>query len=184
MNKKVQVLRAVTIMAVILIHTCADGIEGVVIRPFINFSVALFIFISGYLKKLDVGNVKIFYKKRILKVLIPYFVWSIIYIIAYKDYSDLITNIFTTSACYTLYYIAVYIQLVIMTPCLKILINSKYRWIGWCIQPLFIFIRYILSIINKPLGLPWNCVFFIAWFSYYYLGILLGNEIIKINLKK
>lgn len=184
MNKKVQLLRAVSIMSVILIHTCVEGIVGVVIRPLINFCVAMFIFLSGYLTQLEVDNVKSFYKKRILKVLIPYLVWSVIYTIVNKDYSNLILNIFTTSACYTLYYIAVYIQLVLITPFLKRLINSKYKWLGWCVQPLFILVRYTLSIIDKSLTAPWSSIFFAAWFSYYYLGILLGNKIIKFNSKK
>ena len=47
-NTKIQVLRAMAIVSVVIIHTCGS----VYIRPFVNFCVALFIFLSGYLTKI------------------------------------------------------------------------------------------------------------------------------------
>ncbi len=56
-NKEIQVLRAIAIIAVVLIHTApTEGLYQVFIRPFINFSVPLFLFLSGYLTKSENDN--------------------------------------------------------------------------------------------------------------------------------
>lgn len=62
MNKKMQIVRALAICAVVMIHSNDGGVIGVGVRPFINFAVAMFIFCSGYLTKLDNSNLLGFYK--------------------------------------------------------------------------------------------------------------------------
>lgn len=42
-NSKIQILRAVAIIAVVLIHTMPGKILAIIIRPFTNFAVALFL---------------------------------------------------------------------------------------------------------------------------------------------
>lgn len=81
-SKRIQVLRGLAIIAVVIIHSNANGIISVIDRPFVNFAVAIFIFISGYLTKLSYSDIRNFYKKRIVKVGMPYIVWTIIYTIA------------------------------------------------------------------------------------------------------
>ena len=44
-NYKIQILRAIAIFAVVFIHTCPTGEWQVFCRPFINFAVALFLFL-------------------------------------------------------------------------------------------------------------------------------------------
>ena len=46
---RIQVLRGLAILGVVLIHTTPIGIAQVYCRPFINFSVGLFLFLSGFL---------------------------------------------------------------------------------------------------------------------------------------
>ena len=46
---KIQILRGLAIMGVVLIHNTPVGIEQVIYRPFINYSVGLFLFLSGLL---------------------------------------------------------------------------------------------------------------------------------------
>ncbi|MBE6415576.1 MAG: acyltransferase [Akkermansiaceae bacterium] len=48
-DANIQLLRALAIIAVVFIHTCPHGMEQVIFRPFINFAVPLFLFLSGYL---------------------------------------------------------------------------------------------------------------------------------------
>ena len=64
MNKKIQILRALAIIAVVCIHTVPRNDIGIVLRPFMNFSVALFIFLSEYLTKFPIKSIKEFYKKK------------------------------------------------------------------------------------------------------------------------
>lgn len=69
-NNKIQIIRGIAIIAVVCIHCLPLGIAQVYVRPFLNFGVALFLFLSGYLTKKGHFNIT----NRIKKVLIPYFI--------------------------------------------------------------------------------------------------------------
>lgn len=186
-NIKIQILRALAIIAVVIIHTNLGGIFGVFDRPFLNFAVALFIFLSGYLTSININDVSKFYRKRISKVLIPYVIWSIIYTIASGNLSNLINNILTAKASIPLYYIFVYIQLVLLTPLISKLIQSKFILLGWFITPIsVILIRYVSVYMGVTLGFPFPGTLCVVWFIYYYFGMLLGNNVLcySLSLKK
>ena len=78
-NNMIQIFRALSIIAVVMIHTTPLGAWQVFCRPFINFSVATFLFLSGYLTKIENDNWYVFCKKRIIRVIIPYIIWTILY---------------------------------------------------------------------------------------------------------
>lgn len=189
-NDKVQVLRALAVIAVVVVHTCPDGMYQVVFRPFVNFAVAVFLFLSGYLTNLNVDNKIAFYKKRIIRVLIPYIVWTVIYSLINGHPEKILKNLLTTNAEATLYYVFVYIQFVLIAPFLIKLIKSKWSWVGWLISPvstvLFKYIPLLCGFeLNSYLSIFWN-VCCLGWFTYYYLGIMLGNNLInkELNWKK
>jgi len=48
-SKKIQYLRGLAIIAVVFIHNTPTGLAQVFCRPFLNFSVGLFLFLSGML---------------------------------------------------------------------------------------------------------------------------------------
>lgn len=186
-NQKIQILRGIAIIAVVLIHTCPSGYWQVICRPFINFAVATFLFLSGYLTKTENDNWPKFFKKRILRVLLPYIAWTILYSIRFDrfDFVYILKNTLTARSTYTMYYILVYIQFVLLTPFIGKLANSKFRSIGWFIAPVFVLIfKYYPWITGQPLHpiikLVWGdlCV---GWFTFYYLGLLLGNNLINIK---
>ena len=52
-NNMIQVFRALSIIAVVMIHTTPPGEWQVIFRPFLNFAVATFLFLSGYLTKIE-----------------------------------------------------------------------------------------------------------------------------------
>lgn len=183
MNKKIQILRAIAILAVVAIHTSPSGAWGVMLRPFANFAVALFIFLSGYLTHYPIEHITLFYKKRFLRVFIPYVIWSLIYTALHMDYSNFLINFITARCCNIYYYIAVYIQFILITPLLGKLITSKYKWVAFIITPVAILIQYVLTLIGKPLSFPWNANNLLVWFIYYYIGLMLGNKILKPHLK-
>lgn len=101
----VQVFRALAIIAVVMIHTSPLGYGQVFIRPFINFAVATFLFLSGYLTKIENDDWPHFYKKRILRVLIPYVVWTVLYTLVSRDLAKLPTNLLLAKAIVPMYYI-------------------------------------------------------------------------------
>lgn len=188
MNKKIQILRAAAIIAVVLIHTCPGGIR-ILIRPLINFPVALFIFLSGYLTKVQgILDLPKLYTKRIFRVLLPYIVWTLIYTYVSGHPSKLLFNLITTKANYVLYYIFVYVQIVLLTPVVIKLAKSRYQWIGWFIQPVaLILFRYLPLAYGFIIDTTWISINCFMWFSYYYLGIVLGNgltDIVHISNKR
>lgn len=186
-NNMIQIFRAFAIIAVVMIHTTPGGEWQVFCRPFINFSVATFLFLSGYLTKIENDNWYAFCKKRIVRVIIPYVVWTILYtlpsILMGGSLLLLAKNLITAKAAATMYYIFVYIQFVLLTPWLGRLAKSKYRHLGWLIAPISTLIFKYYGLLtgtgyNAYVSLFWSdaCL---GWFTYYYLGLLLGNRIVK-----
>lgn len=181
-SNKIQICRAIAIIAVVIIHNCPQEYEGIVIRCFVNFAVALFIFLSGYLTKLVNNNIKMFYRKRLLRVFIPYCIWSVLYTIAYNKWDDFIFCFITGQCCSIYYFIIVYMQLTILVPWISKLIQSKYWKLGFIITPIFIFIEYIFCLSDKQIASPYNGLFFFAWFIFFYLGMCIRNGNIRISL--
>lgn len=158
-------------------------------RPLINFSVATFLFLSGYLTSIDNENWNRFFKKRIIRVIIPYVIWTILYSIASKAWTPkaLAFNLATAKSAATMYYIFVYIQFVLLTPVLGKLAKSKFQWLGWLIAPISVLIfKYypLLTGFKYPsmIRIMWedSCL---GWFTFYYLGLILGNKIMARNYK-
>ncbi len=188
-NNTIQIFRALAIIAVVMIHTCPPGEWQIYCRPFINFSVATFLFLSGYLTKTENDNWKAFYKNRITRVIIPYIIWTILYssltVLKSGDVSCIAKNLLTARAAATMYYIFVYIQFVLLTPLLGKLAKSKYRNLGWFVAPLSTLIFKYYSLLsgielNPYVSLFWgDCC--LGWFTYYYLGLVLGNHFIERN---
>ena len=188
-NPKIQVLRAISIIAVIMIHTCPKGLMQVYIRPFINFGVATFLFLSGYLTDVSKINIKEFYKRRITRVIIPYTIWSFLYtsVSFFPEGIDLkryITNYLTARGAATMYYIFVYIQFVLLTPLLGKLLEKKYWYLGFVIAPVSLAINYYWlfngNTPNKYISTIWK-ICCLGWFTFFYLGLYLKN---KNNSKK
>lgn len=182
----VQIFRALAIIAVVMIHTTPEGEWQVFCRPFINFSVATFLFLSGYLTKIENDNWLDFYKKRVFRVIIPYIIWSVLYsmpTVLHSGIKCIFINLLTAKASGPLYYIFVYIQFVLLTPLLGKLAKSKYQYIGWIIAPVSILIfkyYYLISgvVPNDYVSIIWSDLC-LGWFTFYYLGLILGNKIIE-----
>lgn len=175
-NPRIQVLRGIAILAVVIIHLSIPSLPRVIIRPFINYAVALFVFLSGYLTPLKIKNIGIFYWKRITRIIVPYVLWSIIYSIP-KGFGNFWVELLTGKCCGIYYYIFVYFQLVIITPLVLRLIESRFSWVGWIITPIgTIIFRYLFKFMGMSvLSSNFNYTL-VAWFIYYYLGLFLGNK--------
>ena len=169
-----------------MIHTTPGGEWQAFCKPFINYAVATFIFLSGYLTRVNNDNWIAFYRKRITRVLIPYLIWTILYSIPDIQSAGLpmlAKNLLCANATTTLYYIFVYIQFVLLTPLLGKLAKSPYRLLGWLIAPFSVVVFKYIPVfgeiqLSKHLELFWNdsCL---GWFTFYYLGLILGNKIVK-----
>lgn len=202
-DKYWQVIRGILIIMVILIHVLdisyvSKHIEDfnyyyiIVFRQFINIPVAIFIFLAGYFTKIEKlsnkENIKKYYINKIKHLLIPYLIWSIIYnflyvIVNYDSVQvfDIIKNFVFGSSSAQLYFILVLLQLVIITPFLaKNIENKKNITICLLITPINLVVIYLYNII-KGSQLPLYSLFFTVWFIFYYLGILVRKNQIKID---
>ncbi len=187
-SNKIQIMRGIAIVAVVAIHNLPTGIIHVWLRPFLNFSVGLFLFLSGMLSQ----SANWHPKKRIVKVLVPYIIWTLIYeIIAYHGTPSklplkVLQGLLTAKSSAVMYYVFVYVELTLLIPLVDRLARSKLRWLGFVVSPIEIIVmrllpiafgftlnRYVLMIMDV------SCV---PWFSYYFFGYLLGNRMIKISL--
>lgn len=186
-NMTIQAFRAFAIFAVVLIHVTPQGEWQVWFRPFVNFAVPCFLFLSGYLTRLEYPSWSKFYVKRIFRVLIPYFIWTTIYCLPIltdnftQGLGIYLYDLATAEGNYVLYYIFVYIQLVLLTPLLIKLTKSKWSGIGYITPPIYLLvIKYLptiagynslaLQLINSDC-----CLYLLA---FYYMGLMLGNDII------
>ena len=190
MNRKIQVLRGLAIIAVILIHTCPGTFAGIFIRAAVNYAVALFVFCSGYLTKTEYPDTGKFYKKRLTRVWIPYVIWSLLYTFAYKIDDGIplstvpksyIFNLIFGTANFSLYFVIVYTILTLLTPLIGKLLCSKYRWIGWWITPVYMILTTYIPLLTGRTLIPGIILSFLRfqWFGFYYLGMALGNHVIE-----
>lgn len=186
-SKRIQVLRGVAIIAVVFIHNTPDGIMQVFCRPFLNFAVGLFLFLSGLLSSASNWNPR----KRIIKVLIPYLVWTLIYSIINRISQPteipiaFIKGVLSGNAAAIMYYIFVYCEFTLLVPLIDKLAKSQFKYIGFLITPFEILLIRVLPIV---LGIELNkyvnmmvTISCLGWFTYFYLGYLLGNRIIVVK---
>lgn len=183
-SRKVQVLRALAIIAVVAIHTCPSGLPQVIVRPFVNFGVGLFLFLSGWLtRENDFG--KSFFKRRIFRVLVPYMIWTVVYSLQRGAPDKILFNLLTTKACAAFYYVAVYVQFVLLTPLLCRLADSRFRHAGWLVAPIsvvaFMYLpQFGVCEPGEHISLVWN-ICCLGWFTYYYLGIMCARGYVRVE---
>ena len=181
-SKKIQVLRGLSIIAVVFIHNTPTGITQVWCRPFLNFAVGMFLFLSGLLSSANKWDPL----KRIKKVIIPYVIWTAIYVLLnnYKEPSKLpitfIRSLLTGNSAAIMYFIFVYCELTLLIPLIDKLAKSKYKFFGFAISPFEIIIMRLIPLLTGTqfhgyisLLMSLSCL---GWFVYFYLGYLLGNN--------
>lgn len=186
-SAKIQSLRGLAIIAVVLIHTTPGGMPQVLYRPFLNIPVGLFLFLSGMLSDSKKWNPC----KRIAKILVPYAIWTFLYIliVLYKSPEKIFRNylycLISGKASTIMYYVFVYCELTLLIPLIDRLARSRFKYLGFIISPLeIICMRMIPMLFEIPMNryisnvTELSCL---CWFTYFYLGYLLGNKCIPVN---
>lgn len=181
MNKKIQIIRGLAIFAVVMIHTCSSGSLQVFVRPFLNWSVAMFLFLSGYLTKSENADWIAICKKRVMRVMIPFLVWTIIYTLPGFSMKRLLFNLATAKGAATLYFIFVYVQMVLLTPIFLKLMKPRMGWVMFCAIPVLLFVIKGFTPPHPVLAWVWKSSF-LLWYPYYLLGLWLGNGVIKVKI--
>ncbi len=191
------ILRGLAILGVVAIHSSSAGLQfseysinfnyTVLWRNLLNFSVPMFLVISGYFlaKKrfTNYGDYFFFLKKQIPKVYIPVFFWSVIWFglaVLIQSKSAIIHELvklatFQSSAPY--YFIALIIQFYILLPILNRLANYRGLMLSIAISIIMTsticYLRYYTDI-NLPLIVYAGN--FATWLMFFVLGLYIGSS--------
>ncbi len=194
-------LRGPAIIGVVAIHSAGIGYTfndttidfnvTVFWRQMINFSVPVFVAISGYFLANKETNTKesylIFIKKQVPRVLIPYLLWSVLYLgISYlrgATLLSLIYQLFTFTSSAPFYFIILIIEYYLLLPILQKMATPKGLTISALVSSLScILIFYFRYYTNVPLP-----VYVVgsapSWLIFFVLGIYLRSHAIKLNNK-
>lgn len=184
---KIQLLRGISIIAVVCIHNTPSGIVQAWCRPFLNFAVAMFLFMSGMLSSSK--NWKPIH--RIKKIVIPYFAWSLIYTVlfSHNTLSSLplryAKNLVSGRSAAIMYYVFVYCQFTLLIPLIDRMANSKFKYLGLIVSPVeIILVRLVPLLLGHQFNPYVDGLIYISclgWFAYFYLGYLIGNGYLHIN---
>lgn len=186
-DNKWQALRGICIIAVVLIH-CAhyvkwDGTVNSFIfflyRNLINFPVAVFMFLSGYFAKPDYSRIGQFYKDRIIRLIVPYCSWTIIYLFLRSTLAGNKFDIYTLLLSFLLgkvaapfYYIIVLFYFTLATPFLVRYVKDVVRSIAVLLVSLaFGVVIYVLQLVYG-FNIFYVLKYTPIWLVFYYFGIL------------
>ena len=169
-DRYLQAVRGAAITAVVLIHCLPQYDVSVALRPLLNWAVAAFLFLSGLLTteaRIARGGVL---GRRIRRTLPPYVVWSLAYALLLQDSSvpGALKALLTAGASAQMYFIAVYLQLTMLTPLLYRLL----RWrplIAYAITPLSLAVYEALTVAG--IALPILGRLFPMWLIFYVVGL-------------
>ena len=185
-GKKIQILRGWAILAVVAAHVLFGSPYELYINGWVNFCVGCFLFLSGFfIGEEHMTSLKGFYQKRMLRILIPYTFWSVVYTLYDRNFDRVIFRFLTGQCCSVYYYLFVYFQLLILAPLLIKMMKTRLWWLPLVITPLAIAVEYYLALKTEYLLIyPWNINNFAVWVLYFYAGILVHAHPVTNDIKK
>lgn len=185
-------IRAISIIAVVVIHSTASIIEAsnmsgfiaVIFNQLSRFSVPAFLIVSGILafRSSTTHSINVLWRKRVADIVVPYLVWSTIGLLFSSDFSIrtlIFTYVFGQGAFYQLYYIVVLIQFYLLLPIFVFAAQNIRRVVGVCSASCLLVLGYEMSlrqgvdlgVFNRLI----QCTF-IAWMGYFVVGCYIGKN--------
>lgn len=154
-------------------------------RQLLNFAIPAFIFISGYWASANpmesLNDYRFFLVKRLPRVLIPYFFWSVVLLgyAAFREHKidgyQIIFKLLTGRVISIYYFIMVISQLYIITPIFQYINRKRYGLI-------LVLILNGISLLSAYLGrvyfhywIPVSYAFY-SWIIFYEIGLLTGSS--------
>jgi peptidoglycan/LPS O-acetylase OafA/YrhL len=192
-NNVFQIMRGVCIIAVVLTHIINKNSltnpyyeVALVVQNIVNCAVTGFIFLVGYFINIDEvkSNAKYFIIRKSKRILIPYILWTIFYIIftiLHGGSYTYISLIKTVLLGYDhLYYCILYFLFILITPfVIEKMENKIWNIIFYSIMPVWFIIVYYLQINYDIPYSNWG-ILPVSWFLYFYMGMKMKNKEINI----
>jgi surface polysaccharide O-acyltransferase-like enzyme len=192
-NNVFQIMRGICIIAVVLTHVIDKSTTNscyevsLIIQNVVNCAVTGFIFLSGYFINIDevATNTKHFIIRKSQRILIPYLIWSIFYIIVFRqqyEFVSLIKIFVLGRAAGHLYYCILYFFFILITPLIvKKMENKQWNIVFYLIMPVWFIVIYYLQLKYQISYAKWGIIPF-TWFLYFYAGLKWRNILLKINI--
>lgn len=183
-------VRGLAIIAVLLAHTVpVDSDVMLSVRQFWVFPSLLFIFLAGYFVKKQrvVDNLAGFVRKRLVRIIQPYFFWSfaalllkqVSKILQHTDLislKDMVFYLVTGQALYPYYFLVVLAQLIVLTPVMVKLDGYPWgRMLMYSLTPVSVAVMYCVLLQFGDPGFPYTDLPFFSWVFFYYWGYRAGN---------
>ncbi|MFD1956489.1 acyltransferase [Paenibacillus thailandensis] len=202
---ELQLVRAFAIIGVLSVHSTSFATVEMMNYPhasflynffniFMKFGTPTFILLSSfvlfynyYSRPLDRSLIGGFYKKRLLYIIIPYLLFSLVYFVNYRIHSStalsagetlrqLWQDVATGTANTHLYFVFISIQFYLLFP-LFLWLLKRFPALAACAVPIGIAIQWAFVLVNKyglaepvPNKGSWS----LSYFSYYFMGAALG----------
>lgn len=188
--------KGLAIIAVVAIHASSgtgnfkewsfNWLFGLSLRQLIDFAVPLFLAMSGYFsEKSPHKDPLAFYKSRATRILVPYIIWTMIYIALKNPYDllsarEIIKAILLGTGIEIGYFVIVLFQFILITPALaKIqtpthhiaiiiaatLVGSSFTYYYTAFHRLSIFSNF-----------PANAILFFVWYPFYHAGYFISRH--------
>ena len=190
----IDLVRTIACALVIIVHVSAQGFYEfsrywetcVAYDSIARMSVPLFFIVSGYLLFNKTDKLLTFYKKRFVRILIPFLITLLIYY-AYRggDISVFLYNALTTQkkVSYHLWFIYVLVGIYLIVPCFQNLFSTSE---GRKIVKVYIFIWFVAAVCYPNLSnllhfkfnvfTTFNFQYFFGYLGYLFIGGLLRWE--------
>jgi len=204
---QLDIFRAVAILAVLAIHatsrTLSETLDTSLFHPFLfinkfsQFAVPSFVFLSGFVlfynyidRPLNGKMLKKFYTKRLIYIIVPYVVFSVLYFIlkmhagntwnlpAAEQLTKLGKNLLKGTAYTHLYYVIIIFQFYVLFP-LLLWCLQKSRWVASWAPLIGLILQWGFVLLNKYMTQHgyWSLSkgsLSITYFSYFLLGAALA----------
>lgn len=172
------------------VNTAAGYIESFLCHGIFIAAVPIFFFFSGYLFFRNIGITKDVFNKmktRAKSVLMPFLVWSALYLLIFTigsftpffssdgvsfDPLDILKGIVFYRYCFPLWYMYQLVMFVLLTPLINILLKNRYFSLGLLVvlTVISIFVKSSFDVEIFPVGE--RSIFQINFFCYYFAGCL------------
>ncbi|PYE44254.1 acyltransferase [Paenibacillus barcinonensis] len=199
---ELNLVRAIAIIGVLFVHSTSNATLEMTdsryywlynfINIFMKYGTPTFIFLSSfvlfynyYTRPLDKKLVSNFYKKRFVYILLPYFLFSILYFVVLHNMyyqgrpfdESLITfieKLFTGKAYTHLYFVFINMQFYLIFPLVLWLLKKYPSVVKWSV-PIGLFIQWAFIVSNKyGFQVPNKGSWALSYFSYFMLGAYMG----------